>query len=422
MFKALKSIFLKKEVKQSYPYLQSQLCFLNAAQFSPLRYDIFSYEGYMSNPIVYRCINIIATAVAGIPWKLYRKLGDDKDVEIESSPILDLLYKPNPRVGQSDFFTDLISYLQISGNTYVKGVGPINGPPRELYTLRPDFFNIIDSCTGCYDEDTRVYQYTCSGVTESIPAKSIWHGKLWNPLCEIYGLSPLQAAWRSIIQLNEAMNWNISLLQNSASPSGVLTAEGNLTDEQVMRLKEQLATKYQSMRNAGRAMVLDGGLKWDQMSMSPRDMEFDIGQKMATKNICVALGVDPVLLGDSDNRTYATYRDAEKSFYISTVLPNLDRIRDDFLNSWLLSKFPGTENMYFDYDRDAIEVLSEDRTVLWDRAISGVKEGLITVNEARNSIGYSELVTSSAPSPERDSSDEDNEDTVNAKKKSIRWN
>jgi HK97 family phage portal protein len=401
LFEKIKKLFAGNQVdkaisagekKDYYPYLQSQIYFLNAAVYSPARYNIFSFEGYMSNPIVYRCVNLIATAVAGIPWKLYKQLDSGKDVEVTKAAVLDLLRQPNPRMGQADFFTELVNYLQVSGNVYVKSVGPNVGPPRELYLLRPDFFNIRDDCNfGCYDEDTRIYEYNCGGTIEQIPARFMWHGRLWNPLCHLYGLSPLQAAWRSIIQLNEALNWNVALLQNAASPTGILTSEGNLTDEQVARLKEQLATKYQSMSNAGRPMVLDGGLEWSQMSLSPKDMDFNTGQKMATKNICLALGVDPVLLGDADNRTYATYKDAEKSFYFATILPNLDRIRDDFLNSWLLPKFPGTEKMYFEYDRDSIEVLSEDRTIIWERALAALKEGLITLNEARESIGYSEF-------------------------------
>lgn len=388
------------EKKGYYPYLESQLWGIAAAAYSPARYNAFAIEGYMSNPIVYRCINLIATSVAGIPWKLYRKDAEGNAIHIEKHPIITLLEQPNPITGQADFFTNIVSYLQMSGNTYVKAVGPNNGTPRELYTLRPDRFIITDCNSACYDDINYGYEYTCGASTEWLSPKIVWHGKLWNPLCDFYGLSPLQAAWKNIAQLNASLNWNVALLQNSAMPSGVLTAEGNISDEQVFRLREQMAQRNQGPTNAGRPIVTDGGLSWEQTALSPTDMDWAAGQKISTKDICVALGVDPVLLGDADNRTYATFRDAERSFYTSTVLPNLDRLRDDFLNKWLLPKFPGTEQMYFEYDRDAIEVLGEDQTIVWDRSMRALKEGLITLNEARDSIGYTELGDS--PDPEED--------------------
>jgi HK97 family phage portal protein len=377
--------------KGYYPYLESQLWGVAAAAYSPARYNAFAIEGYMQNPVVYRCINLIATSVAGIPWKLYRKMADGKAVQVEEHPMLKLLYKPNPFLGQADFFTNVVSFLQMCGNTYVKAVGPLGAPPRELYTLRPDRFIITDCNSACYDDFPLGYEYTCGATTEFLDPKIVWHGKLWNPLCDFYGLSPLQAAWKSIAQLNASLNWNVALLQNMANPSGILTSETNLSDEQVFRLREQMGQRYQGATNAGRPMVLDGGLTWDQTSLTPHEMEWTAGQKVATKDICVALGVDPVLLGDADNRTYATFKDAEKSFYTATVLPNLDRLRDDFLNGWLLPKFPNTEHMFFEYDRDAIEVLGEDRTVVWDRSLRALKDGLITINEARENIGYSEI-------------------------------
>ena len=384
---------LSKKDGGPYPYLQSQMFLLNTARYSPATYRTYALQGYMLNPIVYRCINLIATAVAGVPWRLYRKLPDDKEIQIEQHPVLSLLCHPNPKATQADFITNVLSYLQLSGNVYVQAVGPVVGPPRELYTLRPDRIEIQGTdydnyCDGMFEP---VYMYSCNNTKIPLDMSKIWHGKLWNPICDFYGLSPLSAASKSIDQLNAALDWNVSLLQNCANPSGVLTAEGNLNDEQVTRLKEQMAAKYQSPYNAGRPMVLDGGLKWDQMSLTPHEMEWNIGQQLATKNICIALGVDPVLLGDSANRTYATYRDAEKSFYTSTVLPNLDRLRDEFLNGWLLPRFDNTEDMFFEYDKDEIEILGEDRTVVWDRVLSGMKEGLITLNEARSAIDYAEF-------------------------------
>jgi HK97 family phage portal protein len=362
------------------------------------QYDKYAWLGYQSNPIAYRAVNIIADAVAGIPWKLYRKMADNRDVEIEQAPILDLLKRPNPWMGEKDFFAQFVQYLQLSGNTFVRSAGPMSGMnPKELYLLRPDRINILNGdCGGIggvcpEDYGGLIYEYTCGKEKERLDLRHFHHTRTFNPLCDLWGLSPLQPASSSIDQLNEALQWNVSLLKNSASPSGVLSSENNLSDEQISRLKEQMEQKYQGVWNSGRPFLLEGGLTFSPMGMTPKDMDWIEGTQLATKNICLTLGVDPSLMGDSKNKTYANYRDAEKSLYVATVIPLLEKIRDDFLNSWLLPRFNMGDNVYFQYDIESIEVLSESRTEVFNRMIDGVKAGIITVNEAREELGYSEL-------------------------------
>lgn len=396
MFERLKNVFKTEKKSVGYPYtLLSGNWWGDYEANTGWKYDRYAWLGYAKNPIAYRAVNIIADAVAGIPWKLYRKLADDRDVEIEQAPVLDLLKHPNPRLGEKDFFAQYIQYLQLSGNTYIRSAGPQNRPPRELYLLRPDRIEIKNGDCGAYacpDEfDGLIYEYQCGNAKERIDLRTFYHGRLWNPLCDFYGLSPLTPASSSIDQLNESLQWNVSLLKNNACPSGILTSEGNLTDDQVARFKEQLELKYQGPWNSGRPMVLSDGLKFDKMAMTPKDMDWIHGTKLATKNICLTLGIDPSLMGDSDHKTYATFRDAERSFYTATVIPLLEKIRDDFLNRWLLPRFNMGEGYYFEFDIESIEVLSDSRTEIFNRMIDGVKAGILTVNEAREELGYSEL-------------------------------
>jgi HK97 family phage portal protein len=390
---------------------------------SQWKYDAYAWAGYMANPIVYRCVNLIADSVAGIPFKLYRKTPDDRVIEIEQAPILDLLKKPNPWMGQKDFFAQFVQYLQVSGNVYLRSVGPTSSlTPKELYFLRPDRIQIVngEDCGNICPDDFfgLIYEYTCGRAKERIDLRHFFHGKLWNPLCDHYGLSPLQAASTSVDQLNEALIWNVNLLRNSASPSGVLSSENNLSDEQIFRLKEQMSVKYQGVWNSGRPMLLEGGLKFDQMGMSPKDMDWIEGIKLATKNIALSFGCDPSLLGDSDHRTFSTFKDAQKSFYMDTVLPMCDKIRDDFLNNWLLPRFPNTENMYFAYDLNQVEALNESMDSIYKRISLALKEGIISVNEAREALGYSELREEQPQVLEEDtpSDDEEMEDEDQKKK------
>ena len=178
MIKAIKN-WLKKDWGGGYTLLLSQwsdLFFGNAN--SQWKYDLYAYAGYMSNPIVYRCVNLIADSVAGIPFKLYRKTSDNKDIEIEQAPILDLLQRPNPLMGQKDFYAQFVQYLQISGNVYLRGVGPTSSmTPRELYFLRPDRIEILNGDCGdiCPDDYFGlIYEYTKSRKANLEPEKMIF--------------------------------------------------------------------------------------------------------------------------------------------------------------------------------------------------------------------------------------------------------
>jgi HK97 family phage portal protein len=366
MFEKLKKLLSPKEKKSlgSYSLLSGPwgAWGWNDGNVTSWEYRKWAYLGYSINPISYRAVNIIADSVAGVPWVLYRKMADNRDVKIEQAPVLDLLKRPNPWMGEKDFFAQFIQYLQLSGNTFVRSAGPNAGPPKELYFLRPERIEILNNDCGdiCPDEfGSLIYEYTCGRSKERIDLRHFHHCKHWNPLCDAWGLSPLQPASSSIDLLNEALQWNVSLLKNSCSPSGVLSSENNLSDEQIARLREQMEVKHQGVWNSGKPLLLEGGLSFSAMGLSPKEADWIHAVELATKQIYLCLGIDPSLGGDSKSKTFANYRDGEKNFYTATVIPLLEKIRDDFLNRWLLPRFNMGDNVYFQYDIEAIECLSE---------------------------------------------------------------
>jgi len=181
----------------------------------------------------------------------------------------------------------------------------------------------------------------------------------------------------------------VALLQNSARPPGALVTEQELQEEQFNRLKEQIKEQYSGAKNAGRPLLLEGGLDWKEMGLSPADMHWMEGLKLSAREIAIAFGVPPELIGDTANKTYSNYKEARQAFYTETVLPLMDWIKDE-LNNWLVPKF-GDEKIYVDYDRDEIEALQEDREAVWKKAMEAVKNGVLTPNEARVLLGYEEV-------------------------------
>ena len=100
---------------------------------------------------------------------------------------------------------------------------------------------------------------------------------------------------------NSAAAWNRALLDNAARPSGALVFaaddSGGLTTEQFERLKDELNQSYAGGANAGRPMVLEGGLTWQSMALSPAEMDFAELKASAARDIALAFGVPPMLLG-----------------------------------------------------------------------------------------------------------------------------
>src|SRR5690606_19861643 len=150
------------------------------------------------------------------------------------------------------------------------------------------------------------------------------------PLDDHYGLAPLEAAAVAVDTHNAAARWNKALLDNAARPSGALVYSGPegavLSDQQFERLKRELTETYQGAVNAGRPLLLEGGLDWKAMSLSPKDMDFMEAKHAAAREIALAFGVPPMLLGIPGDNTFSNYQEANRVFWRQTVLPLASRV------------------------------------------------------------------------------------------------
>jgi HK97 family phage portal protein len=158
-----------------------------------------------------------------------------------------------------------------------------------------------------------------------------------------------------------------------------------LTDEQFERLKEELESSHQGRANAGRPLLLEGGLDWKPMSHSPREMDFLEAKWVAAREIALALGVPPMLLGIPGDNTYANYAEANRTFWRQSVLPLASRT-GRALSGWLAASFG--ENLELKPDLNQIEALSSEREARWKR-IAGAD--FLTINEKRAALGYPPL-------------------------------
>ncbi|HZW48181.1 MAG TPA: phage portal protein, partial [Microvirga sp.] len=275
-------------------------------------------------------------------------------------------------------------HLMVSGNAYVEAVG-VDGTPSELYALRPDRMRVVPGADGW----PAAYEYSVGSETirfavaqgEAVPP--ILHMTLFHPADDHYGLSPMEAAATALDIHNAAGAWNKALLDNAARPSGALVVGGTtLTDAQFERLKSELEANYQGASNAGRPLLLEGGLDWKPLSLSPKDMDFVEAKTAAAREIALAFGVPPLLLGLPGDNTHANYAEANRAFYRQTVIPLVKRTTEAFAQ-WLAPGFG--EALQLEPDLDSIEALADERESLWRRVSSA---SFLSDDEKREAVGY----------------------------------
>lgn len=327
----------------------------------------FSYEGpsyqtavrdaYVENAVAQRAVRIVAEGVGDTP------LASMDDA------ILPLI---NATVAGQSLLETVAAHLLLHGNAYVQVICGADAKgverPAELFALRPDRVTIEPDEKGW----PVAYAYRAGEHQTRFPAQdemgrpSIIHIKSFHPTDDHYGLGCLGAAAKAVAVHNAAAVWNKALLDNAARPSGALVFDPGpdgsaLSADQFDRLKAEMEASFAGAGNAGRPMLLEGGLKWQSMSMTPADMDFVALKAAASREIALAFGVPPMLLGLPGDNSYANYREANRALWRLTILPLAGKILDGLsgaLGAWW-------DDVDLAVDRDQIPALSEDRERLW---------------------------------------------------------
>ncbi len=356
---------------------------------STRRYKDYAKEGYQDNAIVHRCVKLIADSASAVQLKVF-----DGDVELENHELLSLLHRPNPLQSGGEYFSSLYSYLLISGNSYLLRDTENDTPPRELYLLRPDRIKIKSSSSMipdyyCYLVDGQVIkEYPVDQDNGQSQLKQI---KLWNPLDDFYGLSPMLASAYNIDQHNLAGLHNVALLKNGCTPSGMLKFQpkdetgmsASLTDDQRARLLEDLEMRFQGSANSGRPMLLEGDFEYKQLGLNPKDMDFLELLNLSAREIALCFGVPAQMIGIPEANTYSNMETAKLALYEETIIPLLTRVQSD-LNEFLSPLYDG--DIRIEYDLSSIPAMAEKTKQVYANVTQAVNTGIMTRNEAREKL------------------------------------
>lgn len=320
---------------------------------------------------------MIAEAAAAVPLKLF-----EDGSQMESHPVSSLLAAPNPEQSRADFLETVYGQILLSGDGFIERVGL-----SELHVLRSERVHVVPGADGWPE----AYEYRVGTQILCFDAHNspspILHLRMFHPSDDHYGLSPLQAAAGSLDVHAAASQWSKALLDNAARPSGAIVYRGAdgmgaLPSDQYDRLISEIEANHQGARNAGRPMLLEGGLDWKQMGFSPSDMEFQKTKDAAAREIALAFGVPPMLLGLPGDNTYANYAEANRAFYRQTVLPLVSKTAEA-LGRWL-GRASGCP-LVFRPDLDAVPALASEREALWRRLSTA---DFLDDNEKRALLGF----------------------------------
>jgi len=353
--------------------------------WSPRDVVSLTRTGFLGNPVGFRCVKLVAEAAAALPLVL-----QDRERRYDEHPLLALIQSPNGAQGRAELFESLYGQLLLTGNGYLEVVPDDLGAPAEMHVLRSDRMNVVPGVDGW----PIAYEYAVGGKKHRFDMtgemQPICHIKTFSPQDDHYGFSPMQAAASAVDVHNSASRWSKGLLDNAARPSGAIVYRGtdgqaSLTPDQYDRLVDEMASQHQGAANAGRPMLLEGGLDWKPMGFSPSDMEFQKTKEAAAREIAISFGVPPMLLGIPGDAAYANYQEANRAFYRLTVLPLATRVAAS-VSEWL-GRFGG-DRVELKPDLDQVSALSAERDNQWKRVSNAA---FLSDAEKRNLLGLPKL-------------------------------
>ena len=375
---------------------------------APRSYEAQVRDGYLRNPVAQRAVRLVAEGVASAA--VYDAGDEDRAVlrlPSAASARTGAVPLPQGSLGgnggaalvTSAMLETVATQLMLHGNAFVQVLQGDRGEAAELFALRPERVRVEADAQGW----PAAYIYRVGEARSRIAARDplgrpqVVHVRGVHPLDDHYGLGCLGAAAAAVALHNRATQWNKALLDNAARPSGALVYDpgdggATLSPDQYARLHAQMEAGFAGAGNAGRPMLLEGGLRWQAMSLTPADMDFVGLKAAAAREIALAFGVPAMLLGLPGDAAYANYREANKALWRLTILPLAGKILDA-LSAGLAAWWPRCK---LAVDVDQVTALAEDRERLWD-AVSGAD--FLSREEKREMLGFSSSAEASEDRP-----------------------
>ena len=331
---------------------------------------IHDYTGW-----VYVAVNTIAENVGTVDFQLKEMVDGDYSV-IDDHPLLDLLNNPNPMMSGQDLFTITSQQRNLLGNAFWWMEAPdVLAEPTALIPLSAARMTI--DTTGDYP----VYKYRSMKGTERVFSYfEIIHFKNLNPFDEDRGKSPLSALQGIIASEERAMDFHLSMFDNRAVPSGVLTYKGSMTPQRSKKLEEAWE-KYQGTKAAGSTLILGEGTEWQATGGSSADAEL-LATRMFNRDAVFAhYRLPPSVVGIKDTSNFATAKANDFTFQSRVIKPEMRQMANA-IGHKLIERYREISNLKLDF-KDPVPRDDNFELAKWTAGV----DKWMTTNEVREQNG-----------------------------------
>lgn len=369
---------------------------LNPAYHSLVR------EGYQKSSAFFACVSALAFSFPEPPLRIYDGDGEDAQA-LDDHSLRRLIRKPMPNMSEAELMATTMVYLGIGGNAFWHKVRNQAG---QVIQLRPYGAGHITPVPGgenwirgySYDPYGNGVQSALDGE-ELIPPEDIVHFK-WpsvDPTQPWMSQPPILAAAVDVDSDIEVRRFAYALLRNDAIPRTVITIPGDrpLDDEEFRRTKQQWRERYGG-DNRGDVAILEGGATVSRLGLDLQELAFDGLAKIPETRIAAAMRVPPIVAGLNvglDRSTYSNYGEARQAFTRDTLVPLWRLVASEIEADLLLGEpqFQRERGVTARYDLNRVVALQEDANGKWKRTTDAYKAGLLTKNEGRRTLGYSDV-------------------------------
>lgn len=332
-------------------------------------------ESAMQVSAVWACTRLISETVASLPINVYQKTPDGRVITQDHWFAKMMARKPNMYQTKVEFWETMMLNLLLHGNAYAR----IGRSVGEIRTLTPLMSSQVE--TQLLSDGTVVYQYTEDANITVYASESIWHLKLFGN--GIVGKSPL-AFGRNIFGIAQATEKAVTkIYSNGGKPSGTLTMDRLLTPDQRTAIRENFSTLTTGTDE--RLLVLENGMKFDQISLSPQDIELLSSRRFQLEEICRWFGVPSVLVNDTSGSTAwgSGIEQLVNGFYKLNLRPYLERIESSISSNL----FNEQEAKQYDAEFDFEGLLRSDLKSRLEAYRTAVAGTIMTPNEVRKLEG-----------------------------------
>lgn len=330
-----------------------------------------TYDSAMQLSAVWACVKLLSETVASLPLTVYKTAPEGR--KPHDTHALSLLFsgKVNRYQTKVEFFETVLLNLVVNGNAYCV----ITRSGDRIVSLLPIMSAQVEPMM--LDDGAMVYNYTNDSGITVFATENIWHLKLMGN--GTVGMSPL-AYQRNSLGIAQAAETAVTkIYRNGAKPSGVLSIDRLLKPEQ----RDQIRANFGSMTtsNDDRLMVLEAGMKFDKVSLSPQDIELLASRKFQISEVCRWYGVPSVMVNDNNGTSVwgSGIEQVMQGFYKLTLRPLLEKIEASIMVNLLTPAERSRMEVAFDFDA----LLRADLKSRYESYRLGISSGLMTPNEAR---------------------------------------